>query len=66
LLIFIWVIVLREEEIKRHTSGQNRSVSGRTGWAGPELLTEQQIISRSDDNISPGLERNFCVTFVLL
>lgn len=44
--------VLRGARIKRHTSGQNRPGSGRTGAVGPIMVTEGHVLSRSDDNIS--------------
>jgi hypothetical protein len=68
--------VVRGERIKRYTSGGNRPGSGRSGAAGAGLMTEGQVVSQLDDNISfdcaalrgefvHARKENFCATFVL-
>jgi hypothetical protein len=56
--------VLRDGKNKRYTSGSKGSGSGRTGVAGKRLMTEQHVFWRLDDNISYGVDLNFCATFV--
>jgi hypothetical protein len=56
--------VLRKGKNKRYTSGSKGSGSGRTGVAGKWWVTEEHVFVRLNDNISPGLDPNFCATFV--